>query len=242
MAQSITPIVFSYHPDIDERLVERLGDVQFLDHQQLGFNPMHVEQQTPHAQIDNAGMLRDIFAAMFPDLGDVQLEKIRSAIRQTYTRFGWGEASETPREIPEFRAFFSLLEQDPKPDAATKNILARLNELNDYGVFETAGAVRSLLSSSTPSILRIHATQNDGVQRAVAMLALYNLYAVADCWYPCRSATGSESVWKASLIRSRRELVVSFPQRGAASRLYLRCFGGTQAGSMYYGLLGRLTV
>ena len=66
--------------------------------------------------------------------------------------------------------------------------------------------------------------------------------AVADCWYPCRSATGSESAWKASLIRSRRELVVSFPQRGAASRLYLRCFGGTQAGSMYYGLLGRLTV
>ena len=176
VAQSITPIVFSYHPDIDERLAERLGDVQFLDHQQLDFNPMHVEQQTPHAHIDNAGMLRDIFAAMFPDLGDVQLEKIRSAIRQTYTRLGWGEASETPREVPEFRAFFALLEQAPKPDAATKNILARLNELNDYGVFETAGAVRSLLSSSTPSILRIHATQNDGVQRAVAMLTLYNLY------------------------------------------------------------------
>ena len=137
---------------------------------------MHVDQQAPHAHIDNAGMLRDIFAAMFPDLGDVQLEKIRSAIRQSYTRLGWGQPSEVPPEIPEFRAFFSLLEQDPKPDAATKNILARLNELNDYGVFETAGAVRSLLSSSTPSVLRIHATQNDGVQRAVAMLTLYNLY------------------------------------------------------------------
>ena len=55
-------------------------------------------------------------------------------------------------------------------------MLARLNELNDYGVFETSGAVRSLLSSTTPSVLRIHATQNDGVQRAVAMLSLYNIY------------------------------------------------------------------
>ena len=44
VAQSITPIVFSYHPDIDERLKQRLGEVQLLDHQQLGFNPMHVDQ------------------------------------------------------------------------------------------------------------------------------------------------------------------------------------------------------
>ena len=47
--------------------------------------------------------------------------------------------------------------------------------MNDYSVFETAGAVRSLLSSTTPSVLRIHATQNDGVQRAVAMLTLDNI-------------------------------------------------------------------
>ena len=78
--------------------------------------------------------------------------------------------------VPEFRAFFDLLQEDAKPDAATKNVLARLNELNDYGVFETSGSVRSLLSSTTPSVLRIHATQNDGVQRAVAMLSLYNIY------------------------------------------------------------------
>ncbi len=176
VAQSITPIVFSYHPDIEERLTERFGEVQLLNHQQLGFNPMHVDQQSPHAHIDNAGMLRDIFAAMFPDLGDVQLDKIRSAIRQSYTRLGWGEGSLTPHEIPDFRDFYSLLQQDPKPDATTKNILARFNELNDYDVFETSGAVRSLLSSNTPSVLQIHATQNDGVQRAVAMLTLYNIY------------------------------------------------------------------
>jgi DNA helicase HerA-like ATPase len=103
----------------------------------------------------------------------VQLERIRAAIRQSYTRLGWGEPSDTPRETPEFRAFYRLLQQDPKPE---RNVLARLDELNDYGVFETAGSVRSLLSSSTASVLRIHATQNEGVQRAVAMLALYNIY------------------------------------------------------------------
>ncbi len=173
VAQSITPIVFSYHPDIDERLEQKLGQVQLLDHRQLGFNPMHVDDPTPHAHIDNAGMLRDIFAAMFPDLGDVQLERIRSAIRESYNRLGWGKESESPREIPEFRAFYELLQQDAK---GNQNVLVRLNELNDYGVFETSGAVRSLLASNTPSVLRIHATQNDGVQRAVAMLSLYNIY------------------------------------------------------------------
>ncbi len=71
-AQSITPIVFSYHPDIDERLSEKLADVQLLDHQQLGFNPMHLDTVSRTAHVDSAGMLRDVFAAMFPDLGDIQ--------------------------------------------------------------------------------------------------------------------------------------------------------------------------
>ena len=121
---------------------------------------MHVDDPTPHGHIDNAGMLRDIFAAMFPDLGDVQLERIRSAIRESYNRLGWGTESDSPRTIPEFRAFYELLQQDAK---GNQNVLVRLNELNDYGVFETSGAVRSLLASKTPSVLRIHATQNDGV-------------------------------------------------------------------------------
>ncbi len=133
---------------------------------------------TPYAHIDNAGMLRDIFAAMFPDLGDVQLERIRSAIRESYNRLGWGKDSESPREVPEFRTFYELLQQDAK---GNQNVLVRLNELSEYGVFEMrvaerlAYSERSLLATSTPSVLRIHATQNDGVQRAVAMLVLYNI-------------------------------------------------------------------
>jgi len=171
--QSIVPIVFSYHPDIDSRLSATLKTVRLLDHQDLGFNPMHIDTPAPHAHIDSAGMLRDIFAALFTDLGDVQLERVRQAIKQSYTARGWGQQSEERRETPEFREFFALLQHDPKPD---RNLLARLNELDDYGVFRTDGGVRSLLDASDPSIIRIHATQNEMVQRATAMLSLYNIY------------------------------------------------------------------
>ncbi len=172
MANAITPIVFSYHPDIDDRLSKRLADVQLLDHQRLGFNPMHLEAVTRTAHVDSAGMLRDVFAAMFSDLGDIQLERLRSAIRETYVRHGWGGDVESP-SIPEFREFYTLLKNDSRPE---KNLLARLDELDDYGIFSNSGDVRSLLASSTPLVLKIHATQNEMVQRAVAMLALFNVY------------------------------------------------------------------
>jgi len=171
-AQSITPIVFSYHPDIDKRLSEKLADVQLLDHQQLGFNPMHLDTVTRTAHVDSAGMLRDVFSAMFPDLGDIQLESLRSAIRESYVRHGWGGDTESPT-IPEFRDFYNILKREPKPE---KNLLARLDELDDYQIFSNSGEVRSLLESKTPLVLQIHATQNELVQRAVAMLALYNVY------------------------------------------------------------------
>jgi len=172
MAQQITPIVFSYHPDIDERLSQKLTDVQLLDHQQLGFNPMHLDTVTRTAHVDSAGMLRDVFSAMFPDLGDIQLESLRSAIRESYVRHGWGGDTESPT-IPEFREFYNILKREPKPE---KNLLARLDELDDYQIFNNSGEVRSLLESKTPLVLQIHATQNELVQRAVAMLALYNVY------------------------------------------------------------------
>jgi hypothetical protein len=68
-------------------------------------------------------MLRDIFAALFTDLGDVQLERIRQAIKQAYTQQGWGGEHEVAPATPEFRTFYTLLQADPKPD---KNLLARL--------------------------------------------------------------------------------------------------------------------
>jgi len=173
IAQSIVPIVFSYHPDIDARLISAVSGVRLLDHQELGFNPMHIDTPTPHAHIDSSGMLRDIFSALFSDLGDVQLERIRQAIKQSYVKLGWGQTNEGTAGSPEFRSFYSLLQQEQKPD---KNLLARLNELDDYGVFRTDGCIRSLLNTDQPSIIRIHATQNEMVQRATAMFSLYNIY------------------------------------------------------------------
>lgn len=55
-------------------------------------------------------------------------------------------------------------------------MLARLDDLDDYQVFTNTGDVRSLLDSNVPSALQIHATQNEMVQRAVAMLSRYNIY------------------------------------------------------------------
>ena len=172
-ALSITPIVFSYHPDIDERLSSKLTGVRMLDHHQLGFNPMHIDTPSPTAHVDSAGMLRDVFAAMFPELGDIQLECVRRAIRESYVRHGWGGGESDVPSIPEFRDFYAYLKREPKPE---KNLLARLDELDDYQVFSNTGDVRSLLDSNTPMVLQIHATQNEMVQRAVAMLALYNIY------------------------------------------------------------------
>ncbi|MBK8270770.1 MAG: hypothetical protein IPK83_21685, partial [Planctomycetes bacterium] len=93
MQQNIVPIVFSFHQDIDEKLGRLLGDMRMLEHDQLGFNPMQIDSGARNAHIDSAGMLRDIFSAIFPELGDIQTERIRQAIKESYVRAGWGGAA-----------------------------------------------------------------------------------------------------------------------------------------------------
>ena len=175
--QSIVPIVFSYHPDIDSRLSATLKNVRLLDHQDLGFNPMHIDTPAPHAHIDKPpGMCFVTFSPPYLRILATcnWSRRVRQAIKQSYTaRESGASRARERRETPEFREFFALLQHDPKPD---RNLLARLNELDDYGVFRTDGGVRSLLDASDPSIIRIHATQNEMVQRATAMLSLYNIY------------------------------------------------------------------
>jgi hypothetical protein len=69
----IRPIVFSYHQDIDERLTQLVPAVRFLDFHGLGFNPLQViDRQSRMAYLDVAGALRDIFVAIYPELGDIQ--------------------------------------------------------------------------------------------------------------------------------------------------------------------------
>ena len=172
VAQGIAPIVFSYHEDIDEKLAERLpGGLETVTYAGLGFNPMEVSKESPLAYVDNVAMLRDVFAAIFPVLGDVQLGSVREALKRSYQDRGW--SSERRGEIPAFGDFLAILKQQPKPDKALMN---RLTELDDYGFFDVSVGLPSLLDSARPALVQIHSSQNEVLQRAFATFVLYNLY------------------------------------------------------------------
>ena len=127
------------------------------------------------AHVDVSGTLRDIFASIFPDLGDIQLEELRQAIKQSYDDLGWGVqgSTEGSHPTPMFRAFFDILKTKQKPNL---HLLARLQELADYGFFDGAGERASLLDSERPTLVRIHGTSNGMLQRAFSSFVLYSLY------------------------------------------------------------------
>jgi hypothetical protein len=170
----VAPIVFSFHDDIDEKLTQVLGPLHTTDFAGLGFNPLRVDGAGPTAYVDVAGTLRDIFASIFPDLGDIQLEEMRQAIKQSYDE-GWAiarDGGERPGP-PAFRSFFDILRSKQKPNA---NLLARLQELADYGFFDAAGDRASLLAEPRPTLVRVHTTTNNILQNAFSSFVLYSLY------------------------------------------------------------------
>ena len=172
----VHPIIFSYHQDIDERLVDLVASVRFVDFDGLGFNPLTVtNSESARAYLDVAGSLRDIFAAIFPELGDLQCESIRRAIKESFGEVGW-TGSETGAREPEFGRFVEILRAEPKPDRGLRTLLARLTELEDYGFFEPGETRDSLWTSDRPTVVRIHTTQNDALQRSFASLVFYGLY------------------------------------------------------------------
>ncbi len=177
VAADVRPVVFSYHQDIDERLHESLGEVRFVDFDGLGFNPLQViDRNGRMAHLDVAGAVRDIFTAIFPDLGDIQADRIRHAIKESFEEAGWIFGNESAPE-PEFKRFVEILHADENPDRGLRTLLARLGELDDYGFFETGdGSRNSLWEDERPIIIRIHTTQNDNLQRAFAYLVFYGLY------------------------------------------------------------------
>ena len=77
---------------------------------------------------------------------------------------------------PAFLRFVEILRSEPKPDRGLKTLLARLEELDDYGFFGAAETQESLWDSQVPIIIRIHSTQNDNLQNAFASLVFYGLY------------------------------------------------------------------
>lgn len=173
--QGVTPLVFSYHDDIETKLRDRLGDLNRVDIDNgLGFNPLRVVGSSNHGWLDNVGMVRDIFAAVYTDLGDLQTNEIREAIKQSYTELGYG-LPDAPTELqtPSFQRFYEILKQKQKPNPG---LTARLEELNDYGFFRNTGQHSSLLECRLPTIIRLYATQNEVLQNAVSSFVLLNLY------------------------------------------------------------------
>ena len=114
-AANVRPVVFSYHQDIDERLEEAIENIRFVDFDGLGFNPLRViDRRARMAHLDVAGAMRDIFTAIYPELGDIQADRIRKAIKESFEEAGWtsGEAN-TPE--PPFKRFVEILRADPQP-------------------------------------------------------------------------------------------------------------------------------
>jgi DNA phosphorothioation-dependent restriction protein DptH len=176
---SIRPIVFSYHQDIDEQLERLAVAVRFIDFHGLGFNPLQViERQSRMAYLDVAGALRDVFVAIYPELGDIQGERIRKAIKDSFIEQGWDDpnADLTTLVEPAFGRFVALLRADPRPDRGLRTLLGRLEELDDYRFFDVTQSPESLWESEEPIVIRIHTTQNDNLQRAFASLVFYGLY------------------------------------------------------------------
>ena len=178
-AAKIRPIIFSYHQDIDEKLTQSVDSVRFIDFDGLGFNPLQViDRESPKAYLDVAGAIRDIFIAVYPELGDLQAGHVRKAIRQSFVETGWDAPDTNPSHVqePAFRRFVEILRDTPKPDRGLRSLLERLEELEEYGFFDLRGSHGSLWESEQPTVIRIHATQNDNLQRAFASLVFYGLY------------------------------------------------------------------
>lgn len=177
VAHGVTPIVFSYHDDIDAKLSKHLPKLVRSETQSLGFNPMRVPPNQTHGHVEAAGLLRDIFSAIFPDLGDLQLETLRTAIKSAFEAKGWSNrAGRKPPETPEFCEFLAHLRSLPKQDVGTRALLARLTELDDYNFFDGNVETLSMLDQTQPVVLQLHQTQNEAVQRAFAAFAFYRIY------------------------------------------------------------------
>ncbi len=177
--QRVCPIIFSYHQDIDELLSNLLGNIRFVDYNGLGFNPLRKPaQESKRTYLDVAGEMRDIFMSIYPELGDIQGEAIRQAIKESYHEKGWQNiiTNQNDRTEPEFGRFFDILRNKPKPDRGLKTLMARFEELSDYGFFAPCEDRGDLWESTEPIVIRIHTTQNENLQRAFASLLFYGFY------------------------------------------------------------------
>src|SRR5207249_31945 len=97
----------------------------------------------------------------FPELGDLQGERLRQALKQSYVEAGWDNAERDGLREPDFRRFYDILRATPKPDRGLQTLISRLEELADYGFFEIGTERGNLWDSDEVAVIRIHTTQNE---------------------------------------------------------------------------------
>ena len=176
MSANILPIIFSYHHDIETQFKDQFKLVRYIDFDGLGFNPLEINDlNAKNAYLDVAGAMRDIFSSIFPELGDLQCEEIRRAIKDSFIEEGWSSSGSVGK-VPPFGRFVDILRNSIKPTAGLRALLARLDELQDYGFFEIGNPNDNLWDGDRPTVIRVHKTQNDNLQRAFSTLIFYGLY------------------------------------------------------------------
>ena len=179
LQHGVRPIVFSYHQDIDQKLLSLGDSIRFIDFDGLGFNPLLVfDRSSKFAHLDVAGMIRDIFMAIYPELGQLQGGDIRKAVKESFQEAGWGMTTKDHDSLqePPFRRFLEILRTRPKPNVGLRNLLQRLDELDDYRFFHLNESQGDMWECEQPTVIRIHRTQSDVLQKAFSSLILYGLY------------------------------------------------------------------
>lgn len=175
ISAGINPVIFSYHDDIETKLAERTEGLHYVDIDNgLGFNPLKVVTKQSHSWLIMSDDSEISLLPSYPDLGELQLNELREAIKKSYVDLGYGKSESTEGlPVPEFGSFFENLTAKPKPNPG---LIARLDELNDYGFFRTSGERSSILQFQQATVIRVHATQNDALQNAISSFVLLNIY------------------------------------------------------------------
>ncbi len=70
----------------------------------------------------------------------------KTSRREVSVEEGWADpdCARTELKEPECRRVVEILKDDPKPDRGLKSLLARLEELSDYGFFDLAESLEAV--------------------------------------------------------------------------------------------------
>ena len=69
-----------------------MDSARFIDFDGLGFNPLEVvDREYRMAHLDVTCAIWDIFTAACPELGDIQADRIRRAVKDSFIEAGWGD-------------------------------------------------------------------------------------------------------------------------------------------------------